>query len=172
MQLFILGKTKTGKTTLSNLFQKEGYQIYEAGSWARKEFELINKGTKDEFSFEFKENLTNYALSKLKEDNYYSVKQYEKFLNLQKVDKKLIVGVRNPDDFIQMLSMDKENKVIFINSEKQFSGSLELFEEGLKIIKDYLDWKKRLGNSIEVIEITEKQVSDKEFVTQYLKEKL
>lgn len=172
MQVFILGKTKSGKSTLANICKQEGYVIYEAGNWARKEFELVNTGATDEFSTDFKENLTCYAIGKLKEDSYYSVKQYEKFLNAQKVDKKLIVGVRNPDDFLQMLRMDKENKVIFITSEKQFSGSLELFEEGLKIIKNYIDWKEKLGNPIDVIEIPEKQVLDKEFVTQLLKGKL
>ena len=39
---------------------------------ARKEFSTINTGSTDEFSQEFKENLTQYALSKLKEDSYYS----------------------------------------------------------------------------------------------------
>lgn len=172
MQIFILGKTKSGKSTLASICQQEGYTIYEAGSWARKEFELINTGAKDEYSSEFKENLTRYALSKLKEDSYYSVKQYERFLTEKNLDKKLIVGVRNPDDFLQMLRMDKENKVIFITSEKQFTGSLELFEEGLKIIRDYLIWREKLGNPIEVIELNEKQVLDKEFVAQILKGKL
>ena len=172
MQVFILGKTKSGKSTLAHICEQHGYTTYEAGSWARKEFELINTGSRDEFSVEFKENLTNYALGKLKEDNYYSVKKYESFLTEKNVDKKLIVGVRNPDDFLQMLRMDKDNKVIFITSEKQFTGSLELFEEGLKIIKDYLNWKAKLGNPMEVIEMTEKQVLDKDFVTQLLKGKL
>lgn len=172
MQVFILGKTKSGKSTLAHICEQQGYTIYEAGSWARKEFELINTGSRDEFSVEFKENLTNYALGKLKEDNYYSVKKYESFLNEKNDDKKLIVGVRNPDDFLQMLRMDKDNKVIFIQSKKQCTGSLELFEEGLKIIKDYLDWKEKLGTPIEVIEINEEDILQKESVMEILKGKL
>lgn len=172
MQVFIIGKTKSGKSTLANLFLDKGYVIYEAGSWARKEFEMINECSTDEFSNDFKENLTNYALSKLKEDCYYSVKQYEKFLSEKKIHKKLIVGVRNPDDFLQMLRMDSQNKVIFINSEKKYSGSLELFEEGLRIIMDYLLWREKLGNPIEVIEIKEQEVSNKEIINQLLKDKL
>lgn len=172
MQVFILGKTKSGKSTLANICQEQGYIIYEAGSWARKEFDLINTGSHDEFSSEFKENLTAYALTKLKEDSYYSVKKYEQFLLENKHDKKLIVGVRNPDDFLNMLRMDKLNKVIFINTEKSYEGSLELFEQGLQIIKDYLNWRKRLGNEIDMIEMNEQQVLDKQYVKKLLKGKL
>lgn len=170
--MFILGKTKSGKSTLANICQEQGYTIYEAGSWARQEFDVINTGSKDEFSSEFKENLTNYALDKLKTDCYYSLKKYEQFVVENVCEKKLIVGVRNPDDFLNMLRMDKENKVIFIHSKKSYEGSLELFEQGLKIIKDYLDWRKLLGNEIVTIELTEQQVLDKQYVIQLLKGKL
>lgn len=172
MQVFILGKTKSGKSTLANICQEQGYVIYEAGSWARKEFDVINLASCDEFSSEYKENLTNYALNKLKEDNYYSVKKYESFLLENTCDKKLIVGVRNPDDFLNMLRLDQDNKVIFITSKKKHQGSLELFEQGLKIIQDYLDWRKILGNEITTIEITENQVSDTQYVKEILKGKL
>lgn len=171
MQVFILGKTKTGKSTLAKIVKEFNYTIYEAGSWAREEFSTINTGSTDEFSQEFKENLTQYALSKLKEDSYYSVKKYEKFIK-ENEGKKLIVGVRNPDDFLQMLRKADKNLVIFIQSQKQFEGSLELFEEGLKIIHDYLDWKKRLGNPIDVVEISEEDIHDEGFVIQLLKGKL
>ena len=95
----------------------------------------------------------------------------EKFIKENK-GKKLIVGVRNTDDFLQMLRKDNKNLIIFIKSQKQFEGSLELFEEGLKIIHDYLDWKKRLGNPIDVVEISEKDIHDEDFVIQLLKGKL
>lgn len=181
MQIFILGKTKSGKSTLAHICKENDFTIYEAGAWARKEFDTLNTGSKDEFSVEFKENLTNYALGKLKEDSYYSVKKYEEFLKdlknltgLKNIhnEKKLIVGVRNPDDFLQMLRMDKNNKVIFIKSKKQFTGSLELFEEGLEIIKQYLDWRLKLGNAIDVIEINEEDINDKQLVMTMLKGKL
>lgn len=171
MQVFILGKTKTGKSTLAKIVKEFNYTIYEAGSWAREEFSKINTGEKDEFSAEFKENLTQYALSKLKEDSYYSLKKYEKFL-LNGVDRKLIVGVRNPDDFLHMLRKDEKNLVIFIKSKRQFDGALELFEEGLKIIKDYIDWKERLGNPINLIEIDESDIHDEELVVNLLRGKL
>lgn len=171
MQVFILGKTKTGKSTLAKIVEEFNYTIYEAGAWARQEFSKINTGSTDEFSVEFKENLTQYALNKLKEDSYYSVKKYEEFLTKNK-EKKLIVGVRNPDDFLQMLRKDEKNLVIFINSNKQFEGSLELFEEGLKIIKDYLEWKEKLGNPIETINISEKDIHDENLLIQLLKGKL
>lgn len=168
MQIFILGKTKSGKSTLAQIFEKHDYVTYEAGAWAREEFDQINSGSNEEFSSEFKENLTNYALGKLKEDCYYSVKKYEKFLTTTDKKNKVIIGVRNPDDFLQMLRMDKENVVVFINSKNKLSGSLELFEEGLNIIKEYIDWRKKLGNPIEFIEIDEKDITNRQLVIKLL----
>lgn len=171
MQVFVLGRTKTGKSTLAKLVKEFGYTVYEAGSWAREEFSKINKGSTDEFSQEFKENLTHYALSKLREDSYYSVKQYEKFIQ-ENEGKRVIVGVRNPDDFLHMLRSDAKNLVIFIKSQKQFEGSLGLFEEGLKLIQDYLNWRQRLGNPIEVVEILEEDMCDEGCITRLLGDKL
>ena len=63
MQIFILGKTKSGKSSLAAKLKTCDFEIYEAGSWARNEFSKINKDVSDEMSIIFKNNLTNYALS-------------------------------------------------------------------------------------------------------------
>lgn len=158
MQIFLLGKTKTGKTTLSNqiisLIGENNINVYEAGSWARSEFKAIY-GEQDDFSQEFHEKLTQYALSKLKEDPLYSFKQFLEWNKTNTNTNTLIIGVRNPDDFIQISLQSNNNKVIFLDIESNFQGSTSTFEKGLNIIKDYIFWKQEMNNDISFLEITD-----------------
>lgn len=163
MQVFVIGPTKSGKSTLAKIVQHHGYTIYEAGSWARNEFAQINTGPTDEFSSVFKDNLTAYALNVLQRNPYYSVQQYEQFLQTH-TGNTVVVGVRNPDDFIHMLRLDPHNKVIVIDSDKQSIGTLGMFENGLNIIEQYLAWKNSVGTSIDVLRISEQCVDEHQIV--------
>lgn len=163
MQIFLMGKTKTGKTTISQLLKKEysQSQIYEAGAWAREEFQLFYRENFDEYSNDFKNKLTEFALQKLRKDSLYSFKKYKEWKMNNKNQITLISGVRNPDDFIHMLEEDKNNIIIFIDTQKSFSGALELFEKGLTLIENYVLWKKELGVNIPIFNITDKDIEDK-----------
>lgn len=154
MQIFVIGKTKSGKSALSSELASVGFGTYEAGSWVREEFARVNTGTSEELSPIFKENLTNYALGQLKKDFLYSFKKYQEFQSKNDCTKLVISGVRNPDDFIRMLDCDSENLVLFINSSKKHSGALEEFEEGIGVIMSYLKWRKTVSE-VPVVEIEE-----------------
>lgn len=161
MQIFVIGKTKSGKSSLAKELESVGYKTYEAGSWAREEFSKVNKGSSEELSVEFKENLTSYAMSKLANDFLYSFKKYEEFRKKEDCSRLVISGVRNPDDFIRMLGCDTENIVLFINSSQKHSGSLEEFEEGIGVIMSYLKWRKSVLE-IPVLEISETAIFKEE----------
>lgn len=156
MQIFLLGKTKTGKTTLSNqiisLIGENNINVYEAGSWARREFKALY-GEQDDFSQDFHENLTQYALTKLKSDPLYSFKQFLEWNKINTHQNTLIVGVRNPDDFIQMSLQSVKNKVIFLDIESNFQGTTSTFEKGLNIIKDYISWKQEMNDNFSFLKI-------------------
>ncbi len=143
MQIFILGKSKSGKTTLSQKFLTKQCVIYEAGAWARKEYSQ-QKNHLEELDSAYRLSLTNYALSQLQKDNQYSIKQYDMFLSQCQCDVKIIVGVRNPDDFIAMLDRDQDNKVIVVNQNRDHQESSE-FDEGLEVIERYVSWKNKMG---------------------------
>ena len=164
MQIFVLGKTKTGKTTLSKQLQTLlKPQIYEAGSWARQEFiAAFPEKQGNEFSNEFKNDLTQYALDKLKANPYHSVQKYEAWKKTHRGLVTVIIGVRNPDDFLSMLRLDSDNRIIFIESEKVFHGQLELFEKGLNIIRDYLDWKNQLGYIFKEVRLKDSELDSSE----------
>lgn len=143
MQIFIIGTTKSGKSTLSDFFHQRGCFIYEAGSWVRQEFHAQNPQKFDEMSNEFKNQLTLFAMQKLQQDSLYSFKKYLEATSGISAPK-IIIGVRNPDDFIHMLACDTQNKVIFLQDKFQFSGELAQFEEGIDVIIKYLEWKQRI----------------------------
>lgn len=170
MQIFILGKTKSGKSTLASHLEKYNFVSYEAGAWARKEFAQIASVSYDEYSAEYKDKLTAYAMSKLREDSYYSLKQYELFLKQYSNANSLIIGVRNPNDFIHMLRYADKNLVIVIHSEKQHNGKLALFEEGLDIILSYIHYKNKIETPIPLLQIDENQCNDASFIQTLLKE--
>lgn len=152
MQIFLVGKTKTGKSTLASTIQK-GFPdavIYEAGSWVRSEFAQLH-GSFNEFDPVFKEQLTAYALAKLSNDHYYSLKQYESFLKNNRADIVIIAGVRNPDDFIGMLRYGNVNKVIMIEDGATMPDNLETFETGIDVMAQYLAWKQQNGVGIDTI---------------------
>jgi hypothetical protein len=168
MQIFILGPTKSGKSTLAKVFKEKQYHIYEAGSWARTEYNKIYPQYQDEFSVEFKESLTKFALDKLQQNPLYSFQQY--LTSCAKITStKVIVGVRNPDDFINMFLQDSQNKVIFIDSQKVSHGTLGTFEKGLHVIEEYVKWKMDMSNIL-VTHIHEQDINNHLKILTSLKE--
>jgi hypothetical protein len=169
MQIFVLGATKVGKSTFARLLQEalatyRDIPIYEAGQWARENFALTPEGKlyTDEFDPAYKNALTDYALSVLRRLPQYSFDQYRTFREVHPFTVKdvLVSGVRNPDDFINMLALDRCNFVVHIESARRQQGSLGLFEEGLDIIDRYLSWKYRMGICIPRVSLTDELVGD------------
>lgn len=172
MQLFLLGQTKTGKTTLANIIHQhlstKNYTQYEAGSWAREEYPKISED--DEFSQTYRNNLTQYALNKLREDPSYSLNKYKTWLKKTQCENIIISGVRNPDDLINMMNYSTKNKFIFINANTNFKGLINDFEKGLVIIKDYLMWKQSLFNNVSLLEIDNLDTLDINQLKEFLDE--
>lgn len=172
MQIFLLGQTKTGKTTLANtichILPERNYLHYEAGYWAREEFPMKTKD--DEFSQTYRNSLTQYALQKLKNNPQYSYTKYNNWLTKHKERNIIISGVRNPDDLIMMMSLSNENRFIFINANTNFKGLINDFEKGLRVIKDYLSWKQSLFNNISILEMNDLDSLDIEQLKDFLNE--
>lgn len=156
MQVFIIGKSKAGKSTLAKKVLEilPNACLYEAGSWTREEFKVFDNSQYDEMSELFRDKLTKFALDKLKANPNYSFEKFNDWNNLHKdIKHKIIIGVRNPDDFIQMTLQDKNNKVIFIDGKGKTSTTTDLFEEGLEVIKKYVLWKNNLGQNYSLLNI-------------------
>lgn len=147
MQLFIIGYTKTGKSTLARMCAKAGYSVYEAGAWARREYASLHPGDHDDMCPAYKNALAAHAMKVLSRDPMHSMVEYGKFM-MEGHDKRLIVGVRNPGDFIHMLSRDAVNRVIFITRDGPHGGNLGLMEQGVDIIHSIVMWMQKIGQPL------------------------
>lgn len=150
MQIFVMGATKVGKTTAAKLIQQALaeqdylFELYEAGGWARQEFAKTQAAAnfQDELDPAFKNALTEFAMARLREEPMYSLDAYRRWRYLSESQNVIIAGVRNPDDFVCMLSTEADNVVVqLVSDQPAASGSLGVFEKGLGVIEAYLEWK-------------------------------
>jgi hypothetical protein len=179
MQIFVLGATKVGKSTFARHLQEalaphRELTIYEAGRWARWEFAATPEGAQytDEFDPDYKNALTDYAMGVLRRTPSYSLDRYREFRaqHFPTGGDVLVAGVRNPDDFIGMLALDRDNYVVHIESYRRHEGSLGLFEEGLDIINRYLDWKWGMGSGVRRTRLGDDLVEDPKVLAEIVAE--
>lgn len=159
MLTFIIGTTKSGKTTLSHLIQKilQNSEIYEAGGWALQEYGSIPCAVLPDDPY-YKQYVTGYSINKLLHDPQYSYKKFKHWYENSNTPHHIINGVRNPDDFILMSSNATKYLVVIIKDTKVYGGALETFENGLKVIEEYLLWKQTINPNIKVVYTTHDDV--------------
>lgn len=140
MKIFIIGISKTGKSTLSiylsNKYNLEHIQssLSIRNSFEYKESDFNNKqdfiNAITQYSIELNQKVPNFISTYIK-NNYDLTKNI------------IIEGIRNPNNFFDLFNIN-EDKVIFLdylnNEVKQTK-----FENGINIIKDYLNWNLELN---------------------------
>lgn len=140
MKIFIIGISKTGKSTLStylsNKYNLEHIQssLSIRNSFKYKESDFNNKqefiNAITEYSIELNKKVPNFISTYIK-------KNYDLTKNV------IIEGIRNPNNFFDLFDINKD-KVIFLdylnNEVKQTK-----FEDGIDVIKHYLNWNLELN---------------------------
>lgn len=150
MILFIIGATKTGKSSLSRLLQSlipTTPHHYEAGSWARIAFDSAHPGPHDEHDPLFKDRLTAFALDELRANPLRSVEHYRTWRQSHP-GSLIISGVRNPEDFVHFTALEQTSpiRILFLTSQTFSCGpTLSLFEQGIPIIRSYVHWKNSIA---------------------------
>jgi adenylate kinase family enzyme len=177
MHIFILGSTKVGKTTLANkllpaLARVKPFELYEAGAWARNEYspKQSDLALVQAESSLYRQGLSQFALTRLNRDPLYSLRKFVHWQEAAKPENVLIVGVRNPDDFLGMLALEKHNVVIRMPS--LLAKADDPFDEGLKVIDAYLAWKRKVGSSIKQVAFLESPLLDSKQIDALVKEAL
>ncbi len=151
-QWLVLGETKSGKTTfaaaLERILGAHGpVGVYEAGSWVRRGFAHTPQAQQytDEFDPAFKNALTEFALTALRANPLVSFEAYEAWAQATKPEVAVIVGIRNPDDFIRVTQRAQRSVVLRLEPARKHTGALGQLEKGLEVIDAYLAWKESLG---------------------------
>ena len=93
MKIIILGKNKTGKSTLAGIIKSllKDSEVYEAGSWVRREFKELGLDTDDQY----KNRITEFACNKLKHNPAYSVERYYDWLLTNQSKHEIIFFIGN-----------------------------------------------------------------------------
>ena len=139
MKVFIIGATKSGKTTLAEkLSKKYDFKHIKASALIRDIFPKNESDFKSKQ--EFTEAITKFSLDINRKDPYI-VSRYLRTSN--NLDQNCIIeGIRNPNDFFELFDIAND-KVILLKHENNDLKETE-FEKGIEVIKDYLLWNLRV----------------------------
>ena len=139
MKVFIIGATKSGKTTLAEkLSKKYNFKHIKASALIRDIFPKNESDFKSKQ--EFTEAITKFSLDINRKDPYI-VSRYLRTSN--NLDQNCIIeGIRNPNDFFELFDIAND-KVILLKHENNDLKETE-FEKGIEVIKDYLLWNLRV----------------------------
>ena len=139
MKVFIIGATKSGKTTLAEkLSKKYDFKHIKASALIRDIFPKNESDFKSKQ--EFTEAITKFSLDINRKDPYI-VSRY--LWTSNNLDQNCIIeGIRNPNDFFELFDIAND-KVILLKHENSDLKETE-FEKGIEIIKDYLLWNLRV----------------------------
>ena len=139
MKVFIIGATKSGKTTLAEkLSKKYNFKHIKASALIRDIFPKNESDFKSKQ--EFTEAITKFSIDVNRKDPYI-ISRYLRTSN--NLDQNCIIeGIRNPNDFFELFDIVND-KVILLKHENNDLKETE-FEKGIEIIKDYLLWNLRV----------------------------
>lgn len=135
MKIFIIGISKTGKSTISKyLSEKYNVEHIQASASIRNTFQYKeeNYNTQQEFI----EAITKYSI-KLNQKEPYFISNY--IINNYNLKKDVIIeGIRNPNNFFSLFDITKDKVIIldYLNNEINKTT----FEKGIDVIKEYLKW--------------------------------
>ena len=125
--IYVIGHSKTGKSPVAKRIADHfGFPIIEAGGWARQGCPPLE----DETTEEYVPRVSQYALEKLKTDPWVAIRHVDNGIK-SSGDKSIIVGIRNPFDFAQLVDPSVDH-VIFIESDTPMS---DFESEGISLIR-------------------------------------
>lgn len=140
MNIFIIAKTQAGKTTLSNnlLELTSNSRIIKMSEYFRTHF--VKKESDFLTNKEYVQAMTDFSVAILKDNKNFNIEYIASKYNLEDFDINIFEGIRNINDFIYFFNPN-EDKVIII--ETISNNALTVFDEGVDIIKGYVDWLKK-----------------------------
>jgi hypothetical protein len=130
--LFLVGRTKSGKTTIAaRLATDLGLTHVAASAWAREGFGEVGSGE------DFTRRITAWSLAKLHEDPDVCVRFVRARHELARGGH-VIEGVRNPRDLV-LLHDPTHDAIAWIDSAR-VPAAVTPFERGVEIICAYAAW--------------------------------
>jgi tRNA A37 N6-isopentenylltransferase MiaA len=129
MNIFIIGFTKTGKSTLAEYLSKQfKFKIIESSKSLKDKYPIKNKESKEKYV----KRITNTSRKLLKSDLTYFSDSIKKQLTTNNI----IVGIRNPIDFISLYNPKKDIIIRTFTNKNIYYSDFE--KSGIEIIDSLL----------------------------------
>lgn len=137
LKIFIIGYTKVGKSTLSNILQKKLENDFKCKYISASEYfkqYFPNPPSDPKEHKKYVNEITEFSLKKLQKDPFCNAKYLKKKIKkIKDTDIIILDGIRNPNDFNKLFNI-KRDIVIFLK-HKDISASTYFEEFGVKAIK-------------------------------------
>jgi hypothetical protein len=134
--LFLLGHTKSGKTSVARLLEEgAGLVLVSASAWARRGFAA--QGGLSPEAPGFVEAISAYSAEQLRQNPNACIDDLRARFPLA-AGGHVIEGIRNPRDFAALFDY-RHDGVLWLEHAQQREPASD-FERGLSVIAHYLDW--------------------------------
>src|SRR5262249_55896973 len=138
MSLFVLGRSRTGKTPFAaQVALALGCPHVMASEWVRKRFPPANFPDRQALV----DALTRFAVEELKRDPKACVEYIRRHHDLGRFN--VIEGVRNPHDFVHLFDPRQDTALFLEHTANDLRPTA--FEGGLAVIRSYLDYLREAG---------------------------
>lgn len=145
MKIFIIGYSRSGKTTLAELMAKElGVKYCSASGWLHQMFDVMALCAKDETKQEYIERLTALSLDTLQTDPDVCIRY------VRKSQATIIEGIRNPRDFLELFDPITD-VVIYCNRYDVQDAATNFEADGLSAIKQIFKFQQLIYPGLEMI---------------------
>lgn len=142
LTVIIIGKTKSGKTVLSNIINESlaNSVIYEAGAWARELF-VKKYSSFDSLVINDRKLMNDMVLDTLNSNPNHSIDCYNTWFNKNKNKYHILCGFRNPYDVEHIIN--NYSNILTINIIDPDCKYEELFQHGIEEINNLLFLKSK-----------------------------
>lgn len=131
--VFVVGKSKTGKTTFSKkLAELLGMNHLQGSEWVKEKAKEENILFSEE---NYREEITNFALKNLRENQNICVNFIKNKYNIENKGF-LIEGLRSPYDFMNLVDFNKDYVFFLTLPDRDKLKENSVFDYGVEIIEE------------------------------------
>lgn len=132
-KVFVLGPSKSGKTTFAKCFPK--LKHIEASTPYRKAFEQERPEISTDSPL-WRDEITKFGIHKKLAMPDFCINYVKGEIEKTRFESQIISGIRNPRDFVSLFDYTMDYVVYLQPATTGYSS----FDSGLDVIRNYIDW--------------------------------
>ena len=144
MKIFIVGLSKSGRTTVSKaVAESHGWEYIDAMSWVRSTFRPIKEG---EHYHQYEDDYQQYLTKRMMVNPWFVSDYICEMMKLNGRDDATYVidGVASPKDFTTLFDF-RQDIVVFLNRTDNDHEYREPDKIGISVMRDYCTWMGAAG---------------------------